>query len=66
MHVDVPDFAVIKEVSQCNLINPHFLLFDFWLSHFYSAAIDAAMTFLLCFPPREQGYLSDKYFQGQG
>lgn len=46
MHVDTPDFAGIKEVYVFRVISPCFLLFDFWLSHFYSATIDVSMTFL--------------------
>ena len=43
-HVGVPDFAVLKEIYLHSIINPYFLLFDFWPNNFYSATIDASMT----------------------
>lgn len=44
VRVDAPGFAVKKHIC---VVNPHLLLSGLWLSHLYSATVDAAMTFLL-------------------
>lgn len=66
MHIEVPDFAVIKEVYLFSVINFYFPFFGFQLSQFYSVAIDESMTFWPHFPPGDLGHLSHKYVQGQG
>lgn len=66
MHIEVPDFAVIKEVYLFSVINFYFPFFGFQLSQFYSVAIDESMTFWPHSPPGDLGHLSHKYVQGQG
>ena len=45
MHIEVPDFAVIKEVYLYSVINFYFLFFGFWLSQFYSGIHDILASF---------------------